>query len=142
MTPISLALKILLALLPAIAAAYGTYEFMSGKIEVLTLGKQAAEQAVKDDEQIIKDLKAQTATNGRITNDYETKLSQLRSNFASKPTGMRNAASNQVPTNLSDGAGGSHATGSDPVLVEQCSETTLMLSAIQAWAKAQGLAQE
>lgn len=65
-----------------------------------------------------------------IINEYKAKLATLRSN-----SGRLQYNSNTLQLPQTTGTQGTVTTPSYPVLVGQCLETTLMLNALQEWAR-------
>ena len=70
-----------------------------------------------------------------IKNEYETKLSALRS-YYSKRVQLNSAGSGNVSSLPSSSAGASGST-SDPEFVGRCAETTAQLVSLQDWVKKQ-----
>jgi hypothetical protein len=101
--------------------------FVAYKIQVETAGKaQEAENASKDKQ-------AALITSG-VKNEYEAKLANLRNFYGS---GLHVNSSSGKTEGLSPAPTGTDASAAYSILVGQCSQTTLMLTELQAWIRQQ-----
>lgn len=100
--------------------------FMDFKEEIAVVA------AKKEAENISIQKQSDLVTKG-IKNEYEARISALRNYYSS---GMRNSNSSSLPP-FSSSAIGSDANSAYSVLAGQCAETTLTLTLLQDWIKAQ-----
>ena len=105
---------------------YGRYEhnaLISYKSEVTTIAnKKIAENEAK--------IKEQTLINKATKENYEAKLSALKSYYG----GMHNSSSSSMPT-FSNSASGTNESSPDQLLA--CAYTTQQLVSLQDWIKQQ-----
>jgi hypothetical protein len=87
--------------------------------------RQAAEKQETENESI---KKQQEIANRSITNEYETKLSAVRSYYG----GLHNTSSGKLPT-ISNPASGTDESPAYYRLAESCAETTAQLTSLQEW---------
>ena len=87
--------------------------------------RQAAEKQEAENESI---KKQQEIANRSITNEYETKLSAVRSYYG----GLHNSSSSKLPS-LSNPASGTDESPAYYRLAESCAETTAQLTSLQEW---------
>ena len=101
--------------------------FVAYKIQVETAGK------AQETENASKDKQAALITSG-VKNEYEAKLANLRNFYGS---GLHVNPSGSKTEGLSPTPSGTDASAAYSVLVGQCSQTTLMLTELQAWVRQQ-----
>ena len=87
--------------------------------------RQAAEKQEAQNESI---KKQQEIANRSITNEYETKLSAVRSYYG----GLHNSSSGKLPT-ISNPTSGIDESATYYRLAESCAETTAQLTSLQEW---------
>ena len=84
-----------------------------------------------------KDKQAALITSG-VKNEYEAKLANLRNFYGSgNSVGMHINPSGSNTEGISTAPSGTDASTAYSILIGQCSQTTLMLTELQAWVKAQ-----
>jgi hypothetical protein len=119
-------IMIALTVLALFGVGYGKYEhnaLVAYKTEVTTIAnKQIAENKAK--------IKEQELINKGIINEYQAKLSAIKSYYG----GMHNPSSSSMPT-LSDTTSTVNGSPSDQLLA--CSYTTQQLVSLQDWIKQQ-----
>jgi len=117
---------IALAALALFGVGYGKYEhnaLVTYKAEVATIAdKQIAENKAK--------IKEQELINKGVINEYQTKLSALKSYY----NGLRQPGSGSMPS-LSNPASGVNESATDQLLA--CAATTQQLVSLQDWIKQQ-----
>jgi hypothetical protein len=103
---------------------YGKYE--SAKYDAYVA---KAETAAKEQD-MINQYKAKEAAqvNEKVKNDYQNKLSIIKSTYG----GMRLSSSSQT-SQVPGTASSTDGTPSDPKFIEKCAITTLQLVSLQAW---------
>ena len=84
-------------------------------------------------ENSLKDKQAALITSG-VKNEYEAKLANLRNFYGS---GLHINPSGSKTEGISTAPSGTDASTAYSILIGQCSQTTLMLTELQAWVKAQ-----
>ena len=89
------------------------------EIKIVSEKQQAENESIK---------KQQEIANRSITNEYETKLSAVRSYYG----GLHNSSSGKLPT-LSTPASGTDESPAYYRLAESCAETTAQLTSLQEW---------
>jgi len=119
-------IMIALAALALFGVGYGKYEhnaLVTYKAEVATIAdKQIAENKAK--------IKEQELINKGVINEYQTKLSALKSYY----NGLRQPGSGSMPS-LSNPASGVNESATDQLLA--CAATTQQLVSLQDWIKQQ-----
>lgn len=103
---------------------YGKYE--SAKYDAYV---SKAEAAAKEQE-VINQYKAKEAAqvNEKVKNDYENKLSLIKSTYG----GMRLSSSSEA-SSVSQSSSATDGTPSDPKFIEKCAITTQQLVSLQGW---------
>jgi N-acetyl-beta-hexosaminidase len=103
---------------------YGKYE--SAKYDAYVA---KAETAAKEQE-MINHYKAKEAAqvNEKVKNDYQNKLSIIKSTYG----GMRLSSTNQTGT-ISNTTSPTDGTPADPKFIEKCAITTQQLVSLQSW---------
>ena len=108
---------------------YGKYE--SNKYDTY---KANVEAAVKAQEAINKSItKQHDLVNGAIKNEYEAKISAVRSYYANS---LQQRGAGKTST-FSPAAQGTDAAPAYAILIGQCAETTVQVNSLQDWIKQQ-----
>jgi len=111
---------------------YFGYSFEHSRFVAYQERVEAAGKA-QEAENASKDKQATLITSG-VKNEYEAKLANLRNFYGS---GLHVNPSGSKTEGLSPTPSGTDASAAYSILVGQCSQTTLMLTELQAWIKAQ-----
>jgi len=113
-------------------SAYLGYSFEHSRFTAYKAQVEAAGKA-QEAENASKDKQALLITQG-IKNEYQAKLANLRNFYGS---GLHVNPSGSKTEGLSPTPSGTDASAAYSVLVGQCSQTTLMLTELQAWIRQQ-----
>jgi N-acetyl-beta-hexosaminidase len=126
MFPLPISTWIMVGLSVIALGGFGYGKYQSAKYDAYV---SKAEAAAKEQE-VINKYKAKEAAQvtEKVKNDYETKLSLIKSTYG----GMRLSSSSQTGT-ISNTASPTDGTPTDPKFIEKCAITTQQLVSLQAW---------
>jgi len=126
MFPLPISTWIMVGLSVVALGGFGYGKYQSAKYDAYV---SKAEAAAKEQE-VINKYKAKEAAQvtEKVKNDYETKLSLIKSTYG----GMRLSSSSQTGT-ISNTTSPTDGTPTDPKFIEKCAITTQQLVSLQAW---------
>ena len=126
MFPLPISTWIMVGLSVIALGGFGYGKYQSAKYDAYV---SKAEAAAKEQE-VINKYKAKEAAQvtEKVKNDYETKLSLIKSTYG----GMRLSSSSQTGT-ISNTTSATDGTPTDPKFIEKCAITTQQLVSLQAW---------
>lgn len=126
MFPLPITGWIMIALSVAALGGIGYGKYESAKYDAYV---SKAEAAAKEQE-VINQYKAKEAAqvNEKVKNDYENKLSLIKSTYG----GMRLSSSSEA-SSVSQSSSATDGTPSDPKFIEKCAITTQQLVSLQGW---------
>jgi len=126
MFPLPISTWIMVGLSVIALGGFGYGKYQSAKYDAYV---SKAEAAAKEQE-VINKYKAKEAAQvtEKVKNDYETKLSLIKSTYG----GMRLSSSGQTGT-ISNTASATDGTPTDPKFIEKCAITTQQLVSLQGW---------
>ena len=103
---------------------YGKYQSVKYDAYVSKAESQAKEQEMVN----LYKAKEAAQVNEKVKNDYQNKLSLIKSTYG----GMRLSSTNQTGT-ISNTASPTDGTPADPKFIEKCAITTQQLVSLQGW---------
>jgi N-acetyl-beta-hexosaminidase len=126
MFPLPISTWIMVGLSVIALGGFGYGKYQSAKYDAYV---SKAEAAAKEQE-VINKYKAKEAAQvtEKVKNDYETKLSLIKSTYG----GMRLSSSGQTGT-ISNTTSATDGTPTDPKFIEKCAITTQQLVSLQGW---------
>jgi N-acetyl-beta-hexosaminidase len=126
MFPLPISTWIMVGLSVIALGGFGYGKYQSAKYDAYV---SKAEAAAKEQE-VINKYKAKEAAQvtEKVKNDYETKLSLIKSTYG----GMRLSSSSQTGT-ISNTTSPTDGTPTDPKFIEKCAITTQQLVSLQGW---------